>query len=157
MPSACLVALVVRAPRSLPAPASAAASRAAGVGSGGISSDDPDAVVKLKAELVEIEARIVRENAANKAIRKGDWDGVAAAVGPELAAKESAEIAVIEAFLPQQLDDSAIEAAVAGAIAETGAAGIKDMGKVMAALRAKHAAALDMAKAGPIVKAKLSA
>jgi hypothetical protein len=44
-----------------------------------------------------------------------------------------------------------------GAIAETGAAGIKDMGKVMAALRAKHAAALDMAKAGPIVKAKLSA
>ncbi len=76
---------------------------------------------------------------------------------PELAAKESAEIAVIEAFLPQQLDDSAIEAAVAGAIAETGAAGIKDMGKVMAALRAKHAAALDMAKAGPIVKAKLSA
>lgn len=76
---------------------------------------------------------------------------------PELAAKESAEIAVIEAFLPQQLDDSAIESAVAGAIAETGAAGIKDMGKVMAALRAKHAAALDMAKAGPIVKAKLSA
>lgn len=76
---------------------------------------------------------------------------------PELVAKESAEIAVIEAFLPQQLDDSAIEAAVAGAIAETGAASIKDMGKVMAALRAKHAAALDMAKAGPIVKAKLSA
>lgn len=76
---------------------------------------------------------------------------------PELVAKESAEIAVIEGFLPQQLDDSAIEDAVAGAIAETGAASIKDMGKVMAALRAKHAAALDMAKAGPIVKAKLSA
>ena len=76
---------------------------------------------------------------------------------PELVAKESAEIAVIEAFLPLQLDDSAVEEAVAGAIAETGAAGIKDMGKVMAALRAKHAAALDMAKAGPIVKAKLSA
>ncbi len=75
---------------------------------------------------------------------------------PELVAKESAEIAVIEAFLPQQLDDSAMEAAVADAIGETGAASIKDMGKVMAVLRAKHAAALDMAKAGPIVKAKLS-
>jgi len=76
---------------------------------------------------------------------------------PELAAKESAEIAVIEAFLPQQMDDAAVEAAVADAIAEAGATSIKDMGKVMAALRAKHAAALDMAKAGPIVKARLSA
>ena len=76
---------------------------------------------------------------------------------PELAAKEDAEIAVIEAFLPKQLDDAAIEAAVAGAIAETGAASIKDMGKVMAALRAKHAAALDMGRAGAIVKARLSA
>ena len=75
---------------------------------------------------------------------------------PELAAKETAEIAVIEAFLPQQMDDSAIEAAVASAIAEVGATGIKDMGKVMAALRAKHAAALDMAKAGALVKARLS-
>jgi len=75
---------------------------------------------------------------------------------PELAAKENAEIAVIEAFLPQQMDDSAIEAAVTEAIADSGASSIKDMGKVMAALRAKHAAALDMGKAGPIVKARLS-
>jgi uncharacterized protein len=75
---------------------------------------------------------------------------------PELAAKEDAEIAVIEAFLPNQMDDAAVEAAVVAAIAETGASTIKDMGKVMAALRAKHAAALDMAKAGPLVKAKLS-
>src|SRR5580698_8729128 len=75
---------------------------------------------------------------------------------PELAAKETAEIAVIEAFLPQQMDDAAIEAAVTGAIAEAGASSIKDMGKVMAALRAKHAGSLDMAKAGPIVKARLS-
>ena len=76
---------------------------------------------------------------------------------PELAAKEEAEIAVIEGFLPQQMDDAAIERAVTEAVAETGAATIKDMGKVMAALRARHAATLDMAKAGPIVKAKLSA
>ena len=76
---------------------------------------------------------------------------------PELAAKEGAEIAIIEAFLPRQMDAAAVETAVAAAIAEAGATGIKDMGKVMAALRAKHAASLDMAKAGPIVKARLSA
>ena len=75
---------------------------------------------------------------------------------PELAAKEEAEIAAIEGFLPQQMDEAASEEAVADAIAETGAASIKDMGKVMAALRVKYAATLDMAKAGPIVKAKLS-
>ncbi len=76
---------------------------------------------------------------------------------PELAAKEEAEIAVIESFLPQQMDDAAMALAVADAVAATGAASIKDMGKVMAELRAKHAATLDMAKAGPMVKARLSA
>ncbi len=76
---------------------------------------------------------------------------------PELAAKEEAEIAVIESFLPSQMDDAAMTRAVAEAVAETGAASIKDMGKVMAALKAKHAASLDMAKAGPMVKARLSA
>jgi hypothetical protein len=75
----------------------------------------------------------------------------------ELAEKEEAEIAVIESFLPQQMDEAAMERAVAEAVAETGAASIKDMGKVMAALRAKHGAVLDMAKAGPVVKAKLGA
>jgi uncharacterized protein len=74
---------------------------------------------------------------------------------PELAAKEEAEIAVIETFLPAQMDEAAMEQAVAAAVAETGAASVKDMGKVMAALRAKHAASLDMAKAGPMVKARL--
>ena len=74
---------------------------------------------------------------------------------PELAAKEEAEIAVIEGSLPAALDPAAIEAAVAAAIAATGAAGIKDMGKVMAALRDAHGAALDMAQAGPRVKAAL--
>ncbi len=76
---------------------------------------------------------------------------------PELAAKEEAEIAVIESFLPARLDAAALEAAVAAAIAEAGATSIKDMGKVMAALKAKHGAALDMAAAGSVVKAKLSA
>lgn len=74
---------------------------------------------------------------------------------PELAEKEEAEISVIEAFLPQQMDDSAMQAAVQAAVAETGATSIKDMGKVMAALKTRHAASLDMAKAGPLVKAAL--
>ncbi|WP_198375278.1 GatB/YqeY domain-containing protein [Neoroseomonas rubea] len=73
----------------------------------------------------------------------------------ELAAKEEAEIAVIESFLPQQMDEAAMAAAIDAAIAEAGAASIKEMGKVMAVLRAKHAATLDMAKAGPMVKARL--
>lgn len=74
---------------------------------------------------------------------------------PELAEKEEAEIAVVEAFLPQQMDDAAMTAAVQAAMAETSATTVKDMGKVMAALKAKHAASLDMAKAGPMVKAAL--
>jgi uncharacterized protein YqeY len=76
---------------------------------------------------------------------------------PELAAKEEKEIAVIEAFLPSQMDDAAMRQAVAAAVAETGAASVKDMGKVMGVLKAKYAATLDMAKAGPMVKAALGA
>jgi len=71
---------------------------------------------------------------------------------PELAQQESEEIAVIESFLPQQMDEGAIEAAAKAVIAESGAAGIKDMGKVMGVLRERHAGALDMAKAGAVVK-----
>ena len=73
----------------------------------------------------------------------------------DLVSKEEAEITVIEEFLPQQMDDAAIQAAIAAAVEETGASSIKDMGKVMAALRAKHAATLDMSKAGLMVKARL--
>jgi len=74
---------------------------------------------------------------------------------PELAAKEEAEIAVIESFLPKQMDEAAMQAAVDAAIAEAGATTAKEMGRVMAALKAKHGAALDMGKAGPMVKARL--
>ena len=73
----------------------------------------------------------------------------------ELAAKEEAEIAVIERFLPQQMDAAATEAAIREAIAESGATGIKEMGKVLAVLRAKHAATMDLGKAGPLVKVAL--
>jgi len=75
---------------------------------------------------------------------------------PELAAKEEAEIAVIEAFLPQQMDEEGLAAAVAAAIAATGAAAVKDMGRVMAELKARHGAALDLSRAGPMVKAGLA-
>jgi uncharacterized protein len=74
----------------------------------------------------------------------------------DLVEKEEAEIAVIESFLPQQMDDAAMAQAIDEAVAETGATNIKEMGKVMAALRARHAAMLDMAKAGAMVKARLS-
>ena len=74
----------------------------------------------------------------------------------DLVDKEESEIAVIESFLPQQMDDAAMMQAIDAAVAETGATGIKEMGKVMATLRVKHAATLDMAKAGVMVKARLS-
>jgi uncharacterized protein YqeY len=73
----------------------------------------------------------------------------------DLVDKENAEIAVIEGFLPQQMDEAALNAAVHEAVAATGATTVKDMGKVMAALKAKHAASLDMGRAGAAVKAKL--
>lgn len=71
---------------------------------------------------------------------------------PELAQQEEEEIAVIESFLPRQMGDAEIAAAARTAIADTGAAGVKDMGKVMAALRERHAGAMDMARAGAAVK-----
>jgi uncharacterized protein len=71
---------------------------------------------------------------------------------PELAEQEAEEIAVIESFLPQQMNDAGTEAAAKAAIADTGAAGIKDMGKVMGALRERHAGVIDLARAGTIVK-----
>lgn len=73
----------------------------------------------------------------------------------DLVAKEEGEIAVIESFLPRQMDEAAMQEAVAAAVAEAGATSIKDMGKAMAILKAKHGAVLDMAKAGPMVKARL--
>ncbi|HXC90402.1 MAG TPA: GatB/YqeY domain-containing protein [Stellaceae bacterium] len=71
---------------------------------------------------------------------------------PELARQESEEIAIIESFLPQQMTEDEIAAAARAVIAETGAGGIRDMGKVMAALRERHAGAIDFSRAGPIVK-----
>jgi uncharacterized protein YqeY len=75
---------------------------------------------------------------------------------PELAEKEKAEIAVIERFLPKQMDDAAVAAAVAEAMASTGAKTVKDMGGVMAVLKTKYAGQMDFAKASAAVKKALA-
>jgi uncharacterized protein len=76
---------------------------------------------------------------------------------PELAAKEAAEIKLLAAYLPQQLSDAEIEGLIGQAIAETGAAGIKDMGKVMGLIKAKAAGRADMGKVSALIKARLTA
>lgn len=73
----------------------------------------------------------------------------------ELADQERDEIAVIERFLPRQMDEADTKAAITAAIAATGAAGVKDMGKVMAELRARHAGQMDFGKASALVKGML--
>ena len=74
----------------------------------------------------------------------------------ELAANEAAEVVVIERFLPAQLSDGETTALIEGIKAEIGAVGVKDMGRVMAVLKERHASALDMSKASGLVKAALS-
>jgi hypothetical protein len=74
----------------------------------------------------------------------------------DLAAKERAEIAVISHYLPQQLSEAEVADAVKSAIAETGAATIKDMGKVVSTLKAKYTGRMDFAKASAAVKAALN-
>ena len=74
----------------------------------------------------------------------------------ELADQERGEIDIIKGFLPQQLSEAEAKEAVAAAIKETGAAGMKDMGKVMAVLRERHAGRMDFGKASGVVKSLLS-
>ena len=74
----------------------------------------------------------------------------------DLAAQESAEIAVINEFLPKQLDEAAMIEAARAAIAEVGASGMRDMGKVVSALKEKYAGQMDFARASGIVKGLLS-
>jgi uncharacterized protein len=74
---------------------------------------------------------------------------------PELAEAERAEIAILKEFMPRQLDEVETRAAVAAIVAETGAASLKDMGKVMAALKERYTGTMDFGKAGTLVKAQL--
>jgi uncharacterized protein YqeY len=71
---------------------------------------------------------------------------------PDLVDKETAEIVVIERFLPQQMDESAAAQAIAKVIDELGATTVKDMGRIMAELKARHAGQMDFAKASALVK-----
>ena len=75
---------------------------------------------------------------------------------PELAAQEQAEIDVIDSFLPQQLSEAETSAAIEAIKTELGASSLKDMGKVMAALKEQHGTVLDMSKASGLVKAALA-
>jgi uncharacterized protein YqeY len=74
----------------------------------------------------------------------------------ELAAKEEAEIAVIERFLPKQMDDAEANAAIGAIIAEVGASSMKDMGKVMAEVKSRHASSIEPARASALVRALLA-
>lgn len=101
-----------------------------------------------ESELMTLFAKMVkqREESAKVYIEGGR---------PELADKEKSEIAVVQAYMPQQLSEEEAKAAIAKVIAETGASGVKDMGKVMAELRAKYAGSMDFGKASGIIKALL--
>ena len=74
----------------------------------------------------------------------------------DLVQQEQEEIAIISGYLPKQMSDDEMKAAIDSAVAETGAAGMKDMGKVIAVLRGKFAGQMDFGKASGLVKARLS-
>jgi uncharacterized protein len=99
-------------------------------------------------ELLDVLAKMVKQREESRNIYED-------AGRPELAAQEAAEIAVITEFLPKQLSDAETARAIDAALAESGAVTVKDMGKVMGALKSRYAGQMDFAKAGAIVKAKL--
>jgi uncharacterized protein YqeY len=102
----------------------------------------------LAKELTMLQTMIKQRRESIEMYRKGGRD--------ELAQQEAEEIGIIESFLPEQMDDAAIEAAIRQAIDSVGASGLKEMGKVMAALREEYAGQMDFAKAGQVAKALLS-
>lgn len=75
---------------------------------------------------------------------------------PELAAIEKAEVEVISGYMPKQMSDDEVKAAIAAAVTESGAASVKDMGKVIAILRANYAGQMDFGRASGLVKAALA-
>jgi uncharacterized protein len=100
------------------------------------------------AELLDLLAKMIKQREESEKI-------YADAGRAELAQQEAEEIVIIREYLPKQLSDTDMEKAIAGAIAKTGAASVKDMGKVMAELKAQHAGQMDFSKASALVKAKL--
>jgi uncharacterized protein YqeY len=101
------------------------------------------------AELLSLLQKMIKQR--QEAVELYDKGGRA-----ELAAQEREEIAIISAYLPKQMSEDEVKAAIGAAIAETNAAGIKDMGKVIGVLKAKYAGQMDFAKASGLVKAALA-
>ena len=100
-------------------------------------------------EILQVLQTMVRQrNESIEMYRKGNRE--------ELAQQEEREIEVIQSFMPRQLDDAEMEAAIAAVIEATGASSIKDMGKAMGALRERYAGQMDFGKAGPLLKARLT-
>ncbi len=107
-----------------------------------------DSALTPDAGLIDLFAKMVKQRQESAAMFEQGGR-------PELAEAEVEEIAIIQGYMPKQLSDDDAKAAVAAVIKSVGAAGIKDMGKVMAALKANYAGQMDMAKAGGMVKALL--
>ena len=113
----------------------------------------------------DIEARTTGKPLGNEEIlallqkliksRQESADIYAKAGRPELEAQERGEIAIISEFLPRQMNEDEVKTAISAAIAETGAASMKDMGKVVASLRGKYAGQMDFGKASAVVKSML--
>lgn len=101
------------------------------------------------AELLELFAKMIKQREESEKI-------YADAGRTELAKQEAEEIVIIREFLPVQLSEADMQKAIASAIAEAGASSVNDMGKVMAALKARYPGQMDFAKASALVKAKLS-
>jgi uncharacterized protein YqeY len=100
------------------------------------------------AELLELFAKMIKQREESEKI-------YADAGRAELAKQEAEEIVIIREFLPKQLSGEELDKAIADALTKTGAASVKDMGKVMAELKARYAGQMDFAKASALVKAKL--
>jgi uncharacterized protein YqeY len=109
---------------------------------GGAPKDDDALVIEVLQKMIKQR----RESA--DLYRKGNRE--------ELAAAEEAEIAVIERFLPKQMSDEEAKAAIQAIIAETGASGMKDMGRVMAEVKARHSGELEPARASALVRELLA-
>ena len=100
------------------------------------------------AELLELFAKMIKQREESEKI-------YADAGRAELARQEAEEIVIIREFLPKQLSGAELDQAIADALAKTGASSVKDMGKVMAELKARYAGQMNFAKASALVKAKL--
>ncbi|MBW6507365.1 MAG: GatB/YqeY domain-containing protein [Rhodobacteraceae bacterium] len=110
---------------------------------------EPDGGTVGEAEIIAILARMIKQR--HESVRAYEEGGRL-----ELAEKEADEIKVLEEFLPRQMDALEVTSAIEAAIAATGATGIRDIGRVIAELKARYVGQMDFAAVGPLVKARLT-